>query len=199
MAKKLTTTQRGGTTPQYRPKGTRQFSLDKMKKLRAKGLFYKEIAEIIGCNHHTVMYYLKGLHEHRANVANEYRKKDGGVQNKLIKKISAFKRERNGVKTSRNPRNHKGYKFTVAEVKKKFGETPECYLTGRKLCWEKTKDLHFDHIKPVSRGGSGRLSNLGLLCPEANYSKRDRTVKEHLDYCVEVLNHHGYLVEEPKT
>lgn len=34
---------------------------------------------------------------------------------------------------------------------------------------------------------------------EANYSKRDRTVKEHLDYCVEVLSHHGYLVEEPKT
>ena len=74
-----------------------------------------------------------------------------------------------------------------------------CYLTGRKIDLGESGGYHLDHIMPRAKGGSLELENMGIACAEANQSKGDRTVKEHLDYCVEVLSHHGYLVEEPKT
>lgn len=34
-----------------------------------------------------------------------------------------------------------------------------------------TEDLHFDHIVPVSRGGSGSPANVELLCRTCNLKK----------------------------
>ena len=57
-------------------------------------------------------------------------------------------------------------------------------------------DYCFDHIIPVSKGGSNDLSNLGITTPAANYSKSDLTVEEYLNLCKLVLEHHGYTVNK---
>ena len=174
-----------------------RYDAEEMKKLRAEGLTYREISEKIGCCLHTVMIYLKPNARSNRLKAARIRERAGTpahLRRKLQKKVKAFKSE--GCRNTSNP---KGYRYTIDDVRDKFGETPKCYLTGRDIDWTKTGGFHFDHIKPIARGGTGTFRNLGLLCAEANFSKRDRTVKEHLDYCVEVLNHHGYSVEEPKT
>lgn len=58
----------------------------------------------------------------------------------------------------------------------------KCYLTGTPIDLTKN-DYCFDHIVPVSKGGTNELSNLGVTIPSANYSKQ-------------VLEHHGYTVSK---
>lgn len=62
------------------------------------------------------------------------------------------------------------------------------YLNGTnvKCCTpiDLTKDDYcFDHIVPVSKGGTNELSNLGVTIPSANYSKHDLTIEEYLSLC----------------
>ena len=171
--------------------------VEEMKKLRAEGLTYREISEKIGCSQPTVNFYLRP--STRKKILEGARLRYSGntpvhIRRKLQHKVTGFKAE--GCRNTSNP---KRYSYTIDDVQHKFSETPKCYLTGRDIDWTKTGDFHFDHIKPIARGGTGAFKNLGLACAEANQAKGDRTVKEHLDYCVEVLSHHGYLVEEPKT
>ena len=71
----------------------------------------------------------------------------------------------------------------------------KCYLTGTPI--DLTKDDYcFDHIVPVSKGGTNELSNLGVTIPSANYSKHDLTIEEYLSLCKQVLEHHGYTVSK---
>ena len=63
-----------------------------------------------------------------------------------------------------------------AGMPNKFGTKTKCYLTGTPIDLEKD-DYCFDHIIPVSKGGSNDLSNLGITTPAANYSKSDLTVE----------------------
>jgi len=43
-------------------------------------------------------------------------------------------------------------------------------------------NYHVDHVIPLSRGGDNWPSNLQLLCPSCNISKRTRTHEEYLAY-----------------
>lgn len=45
-------------------------------------------------------------------------------------------------------------------------------------CGSEDGPFEFDHIFPVSRGGSNDASNLTLACRSCNSSKRDKTLKE---------------------
>ena len=58
--------------------------------------------------------------------------------------------------------------YFVAELTRKYGY--------RCLCCGHDADLRLDHIHPVSRGGSTRLSNLQLLCKPCDEAKADRII-----------------------
>lgn len=47
---------------------------------------------------------------------------------------------------------------------------PWCYLCDSRVLLD---GLHFDHIIPVSRGGSNEASNIGVSCAACNLSKGD--------------------------
>lgn len=86
-------------------------------------------------------------------------------------------------------------KIKIADIINKFGVKTKCYLTGTPIDLEKD-DYCFDHIVPVSKGGTNDLINLGITIPKANYSKSDLTVEEYLDLCKQVLEYNGYKVEK---
>jgi len=73
-----------------------------------------------------------------------------------------------------------------------------CYLTSRLIDVGEPKSYHLDHIMPRAKGGSVELENMAIACAEANQSKGDRTVKEHLKYCEDVLLNFGYEIKCPK-
>jgi len=172
-----------------------------------QGYSVNAIAKYIGCHRTTVTMYRLGnvtdkakARRKRANERNEeYRKKKPWFYN-LASKVTAFKTprtRRSGTKGNGNydPVSTPKRQYRTADVLIKLAENPNCYLTGRKLDIKDPSSFSLDHIKPRSRGGSIELSNMGFTCPEANESKSSRTVKEHLDYCVEVLVNHGYSVK----
>lgn len=88
-----------------------------------------------------------------------------------------------------------GYKYVLKEI---GGTKQKCYLTGRSIDLEKD-NYQLDHKIPVSKGGTNDISNMGIACPEANYSKSDLTIEEYLNLCKEVLLNFGYKVEDPLT
>ena len=78
------------------------------------------------------------------------------------------------------------------------GMKTECYLTGTPINLE-IDDYQLDHIIPISKGGSNKISNCGITIPIANQMKTDMTVPELLEMCEKILKHHNYKVEKPST
>ncbi len=90
-------------------------------------------------------------------------------------------------------------KYSVTDVINKFGETPKCYLTGRKINLVRMDLYSLDHIVPQSRGGTNDLSNLGITLLEANQAKSNMLLPEFLDLCEEILrNHRPYVLNKEK-
>ena len=167
-------------------------------KLRKEGKTYKQISAEVGCCIHTVMAYVRP--ESRKMKNKGANKRSSTTDGKIRKKIKNFRKQSKvywGNKGKEVPNPAKI--FHLENIYKKFGKDIKCYLTGRPLSWDNTKEIHFDHLKPVARGGSSSIRNLGLLCKEANLAKRDKTVKEHIQYCKEVLINHNYKVKEPSN
>ncbi len=86
--------------------------------------------------------------------------------------------------------------FTSQDVLEKFGDTPRCYLSGRKIDLSVTGSYHLDHIHPRSKGGDNSLENLGLAEKHANLAKSNLSVDELLLLCEDILRHNGYTVSK---
>lgn len=70
-------------------------------------------------------------------------------------------------------------KHTQKDIQEMFEEQNGlCAYCGIRIFWEIPRDIHVDHIMPVSRGGSNDTSNLCLTCSDCNWSKNDSTVDE---------------------
>ena len=65
--------------------------------------------------------------------------------------------------------------YGIKELLEKLGDNPRCYLTGDQIDLEDSASYNFDHIVPVSKGGTNDLSNLGICTKAANAAKNDLT------------------------
>lgn len=67
----------------------------------------------------------------------------------------------------------KGIKAWMKEVRTK--PFARCHWCGTKV---KGRNIHFDHVTPLSKGGSHTIGNLAASCMECNSSKHDRLLTE---------------------
>ena len=171
-------------------------------KLRKKGLSYKQIAKKLGCSLSIISYHCgNGSEKERVkNIYNKNTPKDCIARKlntfksrmkieKIRNKYVNFRRaKRNRRITGKDVVNNIKKNYTKQDVIDKIGEHPVCYLTGRPIDLCDTKTYQFDHIVPVSKGGTNDLSNLGVCRKEANQAKGELSVKEPHKLCKEILS-----------
>jgi 5-methylcytosine-specific restriction endonuclease McrA len=167
----------------------------KILKLREQGKSYKQIKDKLGCSKGTISYHCgKGQKLKNAQRNKKNRKV-------IVSKVYDFQYDRKIKDKSKDFQRKRGKRiitFNWQDVIEKFGWETHCYLTGRPINIKSPKDYHFDHINPVSKGGSNTLDNLGITCCAANKAKNDLSVSEFLTLCKEVLEHNGYKVKKTK-
>lgn len=172
--------------------------------LRSKGYSYKQICQELKCSKSLVCYYCgegqkeKTLDRHHKNFKT----------NPLLSKITTFCRDRNRKGRPQNLKSNKKinlilnskiqkfhfkgdkkYMFSVDDLKKKIGDNPKCYLTGKPIDLSKSSTYQLDHIVPKSRGGNNSIENCGLACKEANQAKSTMLVSEFIQLCQNVVDH----------
>jgi hypothetical protein len=99
----------------------------------------------------------------------------------------------------RNGRPYLDPLLTLENVKKKFGVSPHCYLTGAPIDLSNRDSYSFDHIIPLSKGGTSSLANCGLATQAANYAKCDLSYDEFVTLCRQVVATADSLDNEKKT
>ena len=184
--------------------------------LRNQGKSYLEISKTLNCSKSTISYYCTS----NTKVLTRLRNRSSySWQKKFQKKVRAFKTRKRGLdkniwdsdwnkkwrsavssfqnrnKDMKSKSENFGYKYVLKEI---GGTKQKCYLTGRSIDLEKD-NYQLDHKIPVSKGGTNDISNMGIACPEANYSKSNLTIEEYLNLCKEVLLNFGYKIEDPLT
>jgi len=180
--------------------------------LRQKQYSYRQIAKQLNCSLSTVSYAL------RKKTRDKVKKKTAEVpsnEKKILNKIYCFKnsylsnkpkaawyinktqRQINQSICVKASRFQRTMTFNYKDVLAKYGEHFPCALTGRPIDFYKPETYEYDHIQPVSRGGENTLSNLQILCPEANQAKGSLTDQEFIELCKEVVIHSGHRIYKP--
>ncbi len=171
---------------------------EQILKLRSEGKTYIQIKNQLNCSLSTISYYCgKGQKEKNKNRRIKrfknnslHQKINNFCQRTISEKVRSFERRKGSSLEKRKIRT-----FKAQDVIEKFGNNPVCYLTGRQLDLKNSKDFHFDHIIPSSKGGSNLISNLGLTDGTVNKMKHDLTFEEFVNKCKEVLEYQGYEVK----
>ena len=178
---------------------------EQILKLRSEGKTYRQIREITGASKGTISYHCNDDQKLKHKESRERNL----LKSRISKKINRFKEKTSSsinrvlsTKVRHFNMNRKTKKdtlpsFTLQDVIDKFGDNPMCYLTGKSINLYDSKSYNFDHIIPISRGGSNDLDNLGLATPCANSAKSDKTPEEFLELCKCVLVHFGYTISKP--
>lgn len=157
--------------------------------LRSDNKSYNEIAKILGCSKSIVGYYCNDITNSKQRKSTSLWRNTlkGRIKSRLCTFCARISHGGRGMKSLN--------KIKTLDIINKFGTKTKCYLTGTPIDLEKD-NYCFDHIVPVSKGGTNDLSNLGITIPIANYSKSDLTVEEYLELCKKVLEHYGYTVNK---
>ena len=166
--------------------------------LRAEGKSYNQISKILNCSKSVISYHCGNGNEKQR--ALNYKKNKNTLNKCIMGKVNTFKSRHVTKaiknKTSNFKRHSKSVvnnitegNFTTQDVIDKIGENPKCYLTGKPIDLYKGKTYEFDHIIPVSLGGTNDLSNLQIATKEANQAKSSLTLEGFHDLCEVVLKH----------
>ena len=166
--------------------------------LRAEGKSYNQISKILNCSKSVISYHCGNGNEKQR--ALNYKKNKNTLNKCIMGKVNSFKSRHVTkavkTKTSNFKRHSKSVvnnitegNFTTQDVIDKIGKNPTCYLTGKKIDLRDTPSYSFDHIIPVSQGGTNDLSNLGVCIFEANQSKTELMLEDFYDLCEAVLKH----------
>jgi len=181
----------------------------KIIELRNSGKTYDQIQEELNCSKGTISYHIgDGQKEKYRKRKIKHRRK----QHPFARKLETFKSSKPSIRQLKNTnkvkkqiqlkletffrdrKNKMKYQkptFTIEDVINKFGENPECYLTGDPINIYEPKTYHFDHIIPVSKGGENTLDNLGICTAQANFVKSDLRLSELLSICEKILKKHS--------
>lgn len=174
---------------------------DKILKLRAEGKSYNQIAEKLECSKSLISYHCGNGNE-KERSRNFYKKKDT-LQKAVRTKVNSFKsRHLTKVissKTKTFKRRTKRNKTIVnnipegnygcQDVLAKIGPNPTCYLTGKQIDLYKGETYEFDHVIPISLGGTNDLSNLQIASKEANQAKCSLSLEDFYQLCKAVIRH----------
>lgn len=180
--------------------------------LRQKQLTYTQIIKVLKCSRSTVSYALRKrtrmlAKQSNANMPVHYKR----IQNKIytfknpttrktplpIWYLNSTSRQISKAISTKAHTFQRRMAFNYKDVHKKYGDHFSCALTGRPLKFNEPQTYEYDHIMPHSRGGDNSLSNLQILCPEANQAKGMMTDEEFKDLCKEVIIHAGYKIYKP--
>ena len=180
--------------------------------LRQKQLTYTQIIKVLNCSRSTVSYALRKrtrmlAKQSNANMPIHYKR----IQNKIytfknpttrktplpIWYLNSTSRQISKAISTKAHTFQRRMAFNYKDVHKKYGDHFSCALTVRPLKFNEPQTYEYDHIMPHSRGGDNSLSNLQILCPEANQAKGMMTDEEFKDLCKEVIIHAGYKSYKP--
>lgn len=183
---------------------------DEILKLRSQGMSGLKIAETLGCNQSNVYYHISPNNKRKRRInhiknkrPHPYAMKTNRFKNRAINqnwkqllcsKVRGFcmtKLERKEQTKNLHPKPN--VTFSYQDVIDKFGETPKCYITGESINIYEPKTYQFDHIIPVSRGGSNTLDNLGICTTAANRVKIDMTPEELYSLCRQIISYQDSL------
>lgn len=71
--------------------------------------------------------------------------------------------------------------YTAEDLQRIYAENEgRCAYCGMSIYWHIKRDIHVDHIKPLSKGGSNWPDNLTLTCHACNESKGDKLLTDWL-------------------
>jgi hypothetical protein len=185
---------------------------DDILRLRKQGLSYRAIAKKLGCSKGTISFHCSKSQTER----NRVRKQNKSYGYNLSRKVNAFKSKcsRTQYITFRNK--VKGFKrrkaklagggnreyakagttwrihnlsknYSARDVINKIGESPVCYLTGRKIDLSCPSEYSLDHRLPTAQGGTNDLDNLEICTIVSNRAKADLTLEDFYALCEEVL------------
>lgn len=72
-----------------------------------------------------------------------------------------------------------GGTYTASDLMQLYEEQEHrCLYCGQGIFWSIKRDIHVDHIYPISKGGSNWPDNLALTCHSCNESKADKLLEE---------------------
>jgi len=153
-----------------------------IKKLHKQGYSYNKIVEILGCSKGTVGYHLTPNEKRRARKRLKDRRKDP-----LYRRSMQWNYESKESKKLLEQCNDKRSDVIRLIMKKQNYLDP---YTGRPLLSE--ADVHLDHRIPKGdpHYGSNEITNCDVLNPETNQAKSNKTDKEFIQFCKDVVDNH---------
>lgn len=176
-------------------------------RLRAEGKSYNEIQKITGASKGTISYHCGEGQKHKAKRRHDEYRAVNKVRVALQKKVDHFKRKprissyeivNDESFEGRVARKIRGFQrradetaqaWGIEEFYEMFGGVNTCYLTGCKVDIYDPDTFSLDHIVPRAAGGSGDITNVGIVSPHANRAKYDMELEEFILMCFDVVEY----------
>lgn len=171
---------------------------EEILQLRKEGNSYNQIKEKLGCSLSTISYHCgSGQKEKSLNRLRKLYK-----DKPLTKKIERFKlrilseKTRSFQRREGNSLSSRDNTFTLEDVLNKIGETPVCYLSGKKIDISDSKSYSLDHIKSAKDIHDNSLNNLGITTSEINRMKCHLSYDDFIKLCIDILEYQGYEIRK---